>query len=145
MIAHTGVLVRDYKKAKKFYQQALKPLGYRMNMDFPKWKAAGFMEGGHTSFWISEKTPYAKTHVAFLAKSKAAVANFHRAAMRAGSKDNGAPGFRPDYGPNYYAAFVYDLDGNNIEACYFGARMPAAKKLAKKKSPARRASAKKGR
>jgi len=110
----------------------LKPLGYKMNMDFPQWKAAGYMEGGHTSFWVGQPKKFAPGHVAFLAKNKAAVALFHRAAMRAGGKDNGAPGFRPDYGPTYYAAFVHDLDGNNIEACYFGERAPSAKKSTKK-------------
>lgn len=144
MIAHTGVLVRDYKKSKKFYQACLKPLGYKMNMDFPQWKAAGFREGGHTSFWISQPKKFANTHLAFLAKNKAAVAAFHRAALRAGGKDNGAPGFRPDYGPTYYAAFVHDLDGNNIEACYFGERAPSApsslklRRASKKSSKKRR-------
>ena len=133
MIAHTGIMVRDYKKSKKFYQECLKPLGYKMNMDFPQWRAAGFMEGGHTSFWVGQPKKFAPSHVAFLAKNKAAVALFHRAAMRAGGRDNGAPGFRPDYGPTYYAAFVHDLDSNNVEACYFGERAPVAKKKSAKK------------
>ena len=133
MIAHTGIMVRDYKKSKKFYQECLKPLGYKMNMDFPQWKAAGFMEGGHTSFWVGQPKKFAPSHVAFLAKNKAAVPLFHRAARRAGGRDNGAPGFRPDYGPTYYAAFVHDLDSNNVEACYFGERAPVAKKKSAKK------------
>ncbi len=128
MIAHTGVMVRDYKMAKKFYQKALAPLGYKMTMDFPKWKAAGYKEGGHTSFWIGQPKRFAPGHIAFLAKSKAAVQKFYKAALAAGAKDNGTPGFRPDYGPTYYAAFVYDKDGNNIEACYFGERAPKKKK-----------------
>lgn len=127
-------MVRDYKKSKKFYQECLKPLGYKMTMDVPQWKAAGYMEGGHTSFWVNQPKKFAPSHVAFLAKNKVAVAAFHRAALRVGGKDNGAPGFRPDYGPTYYAAFVHDLDGNNIEACYFGERAPSAKKSTKKGS-----------
>lgn len=139
MIAHTGVSVKDYKKGKDFYQKALAPLGYRLKMDFPQWKAGGFMEGGHTSFWIGVRKSFAPSHTAFLAKNKASVHNFHKAALAAGAKDNGEPGFRPDYGPTYYAAFVLDPWGNNIEACYFGERMPAAKKAApaKKKAPAK--------
>lgn len=134
MIAHTGIMVRDYKSAKAFYQKVLAPLGYKMTMDMPKWKAAGYKEGGHTSFWIGEKKPMAHGHVAFLAKSKVAVQNFHKAALTAGGKDNGLPGFRPDYGPTYYAAFIHDKDGNNVEACYFGERAPSAKKAPAKKA-----------
>ena len=142
MIAHTGVTVRNYTKGKKFYQKALAPLGYKMTMDFPKWKAAGFKEGGHTSFWIGQRSRFAPSHVAFLARSKAAVQRFHRAARAAGAKDNGEHGFRPDYGPTYYAAFVLDADGNNIEACYFGERAPRARKAPKAKRGAKRASKK---
>jgi len=127
MIAHACITVREYKKAKKFYEKALAPLGYKMTMDVPKWKAAGYKEGGHTSFWMSEPKRFAPSHIAFLAKSKAAVQKFHAAALKAGAKDNGAPGFRPHYGPTYYAAFVHDADGNNVEACYFGERAPKTK------------------
>lgn len=153
MIAHTGVSVKDYQKGKHFYVLALRPLGYRLRMDFPKWKAAGFMERGHTSFWINEPKKFAPAHIAFLAGSKAAVGNFHKAALKAGAKDNGAPGFRPRYGPTYYAAFALDPWGNNIEACYFGerapkellAKKPAAKKKAAPKKPAAKRTAKKTR
>lgn len=135
MIAHTGLAVKDYKKGKQFYVACLAPLGYKLKMDYPQWKAAGFMEGGHTSFWIGERKQMVPAHTAFLAKSKAAVGNFHKAALKAGAKDNGGPGFRPDYGPTYYAAFILDPWGNNMEACYFGERAPAAKKAAKKSAP----------
>ena len=124
MLEHVTLLVRNYAKAKAFYKAALKPLGYKLTMDFPKYKAAGFKEGGHTSFWIAQKSKFAPTHVAFLAKSKKMVGDFHRATLKAGGKDHGSPGFRTEYGPDYYAAFVLDKDGNNIEACYFGARAP---------------------
>lgn len=122
MIAHTVLPVRNVAETKKFYAAALKPLGYKQSFDFGK--AIGYMEGGHTSFLISEEKKLFPGHVAFLAKSKKAVADFYKAAMKAGAKDNGGPGFRPDYGDTYYAAFVYDLDGHNIEACYFGAKAP---------------------
>lgn len=124
MIAHTGIATRDYKKAKKFYSAALKPLGYKLSMDFPKFKAAGFKEGGQTSFWIAQPKRFAPIHIAFIGKSKKAVQAFHKVALKAGGKDNGGPGFRTQYSPDYYAAFVLDADGNNIEACYFGARAP---------------------
>lgn len=119
MIEHISLAVRDYNKAKEFYSKALAPLGYVLNMDMPKYKAAGFMEGGHTSFWINQKANSQKGHVAFSGKDKEAVENFYKAALGAGGKDNGAPGYRKDYSPGYYAAFVHDADGNNIEAVWF--------------------------
>lgn len=136
MIAHTGLFVRDYKKGKAFYEKALKPLGYRVKRDFAEYKACGFMQGGQTDFWIGVPAAFAPIHVAFMARNKAAVAAFYKAALAAGGKDNGAPGFRTHYGPTYYAAFILDPWGNNIEACYFGERAPAAKKAAPaKKQP----------
>ena len=118
MIEHTSVPVTNFAKAKKFYLAALKPLGYKLTADYSP-EAAGFKEGGHTSFWIAKKkgkvTP---THLAFRAKSRKAVQAFHRSALKAGGKDNGGPGLR-DYGGIYYAAFVLDPDGNNIEAVVF--------------------------
>jgi predicted lactoylglutathione lyase len=122
MIEHVSIPVSDYQKSKKFYIQTLAPLGYANNMEFGE--AAGFMEGGHTSFWIAKKDTVVPSHVAFLAKSKEEVQKFHAAGIEAGGKDNGAPGFRTDYGDDYYAAFVLDPDGSNIEACYFGEKAP---------------------
>jgi len=90
-------------------------------MDYPG-EAAGFMEGGHTSLWITKKKKVEPIHVAFRAESKEAVGAFYEAGLEAGGKDNGAPGFRTDYGDDYYAAFIFDPDGNNIEACFFGAK-----------------------
>lgn len=117
MIEHTGIYVSDYKKAKKFYLSALKPLGYKLSMEYGE--AAGFMQGGHTDFWIVKKGRPQKSHVAFRAKNKKQVRDFHEAALRAGGKDNGKPGLRKDYSPTYYAAFIFDKDGNNIEAVCF--------------------------
>ena len=129
MIEHVSVPVGNYSKAKKFYSRAMKSLGYRLYRDYPKWKAGGYLEGGSTSLWIVEKkgkiTPI---HVAFNGKSKKAVQQFHAEALKAGGKDNGAPGFRLEYGSDYYAAFILDPYGNNIEACYFGEKAPKAKK-----------------
>ena len=117
MIEHTGIFVSNYKRAKEFYTKTLKPLGYKVSMEFGE--AAGFMEGGHTSFWITKKARVPQLHVAFHAKNKKAVRDFHEAAVRAGGKDNGKPGLRKDYSPDYYAAFILDKDGNNIEAVCF--------------------------
>ena len=119
MIAHATIAVSDYQKAKKFYQKALTPLGYKLTQNHPEWEAGGFMEGGHTSFWISRKSKVVGGHIAFEARSRQAVQKFYRSARAAGGRDNGAPGYRPDYWPGYYAAFVYDTDGNNVEAVWY--------------------------
>ncbi len=79
-------------------------------------KSAGFGPEGEPCLWIAEGTPAPKVHVALRGASRAAVAEFHAAALRAGAKDNGKPGPRADYGPTYWAAFVLDPDGNNLEA-----------------------------
>ncbi len=116
MLEHVGVPISDFKKAKKFYLAALTPLGYKLTQEYSP-EAAGFKEGGHTSFWISKKKgKITAIHVAFLAKNKKRVDEFYKAAIKAGGKDNGEPGERKGYG---YAAFVYDPDGNNIEAVVF--------------------------
>lgn len=115
MLEHVSVPVAHFAKSKAFYIAALKPLGYKLTKDYSP-EAAGFFEGGHTSFWISKKKPAGGVHVAFLAKNREAVRKFHAAALKAGGQDNGAPGRREGYG---YAAFVFDPDGNNIEAVLF--------------------------
>jgi catechol 2,3-dioxygenase-like lactoylglutathione lyase family enzyme len=123
MIDHIGYAVSEYEKSKAFYTQALAPLGYVLIMevaaeDNPSGApAAGFGEGGKPDFWIGGEGKLEKpVHVAIVAKDRASVDAFHRAALAAGGKDNGKPGLRPHYHPNYYAAFVFDLDGHNIEA-----------------------------
>jgi catechol 2,3-dioxygenase-like lactoylglutathione lyase family enzyme len=116
MIAHTSLTVSDYRKSKAFYVAALAPLGYRNNMEHGS--AGGFNDGKNTDFWISEEESVIPLHLAFLARSAQQVRDFHQAALGAGAKDNGAPGYR-DYSPGYYAAFVLDPDGNNIEAVWF--------------------------
>ena len=126
MIAHTGILVSNYPKAKEFYIKALAPLGYVQNMEYGE--AAGFMEGGHTSFWIGKKDERAPGHVAFEAKSKEEVDAFYREALAAGGVDNGAPGYRKEYWPDYYAAFILDADRNNIEVVYYDYEAAGEKK-----------------
>lgn len=119
MIAHATILVRDYDTAKEFYTKALAPLGYTLNMDHPEWKSGGFSDGKNTDFWISASGEFAKSHIAFAAKDKEEVQAFYDAALATGGEDNGAPGYRKEYWPGYYAALVHDTDGNNIEAVFF--------------------------
>lgn len=122
MIDHTGVAVSDPQKSRTFYEQALAPLGYKVLMEIPKEVTGGkvvlgFGEPDKPDFWIHEGTPQTPPiHVAFRAKTRADVDAFYKAAMAAGGRDNGAPGPRPHYHPNYYGAFVLDPDGHNIEA-----------------------------
>jgi catechol 2,3-dioxygenase-like lactoylglutathione lyase family enzyme len=111
MIDHVTVNVSDFERAKRFYTQALEPLGYAVDMELPG--AVGFASSeGTTEFWIGSNPP----HVAFSAPDRAAVDAFHEAALAAGGTDNGAPGLRPHYHESYYAAYVRDPDGNHIEA-----------------------------
>ena len=116
MIAHTTLHVTDYPKSKTFYTDVLASLGYRNNMEFGE--SAGFTDGKSTDFWIAKETQVVPTHLAFQASSRKQVEDFHQAALAAGAKDNGKPGYR-DYWPGYYAAFALDPDGNNIEAVWF--------------------------
>jgi len=124
MIEHVSVPISDYKKSKRFYVAALKPLDYMLQRDYPG-EAAGFCEGESTSFWIVTKERKVQPiHVALRAPSKKAVQRFYTEALKAGGTDNGGPDFRRQYGDDYYAAFVLDPDGNNIEACFFGETAP---------------------
>jgi catechol 2,3-dioxygenase-like lactoylglutathione lyase family enzyme len=116
MIAHTTLAVSDYPASKSFYSSVLTPLGYQNNMEFGQ--SAGFNDGKNTDFWITKENSVVPTHVAFKAKGRRQVEAFYKAALAAGAKDNGGPGYR-DYSPGYYAAFALDPDGNNIEAVWF--------------------------
>src|SRR6185436_465445 len=123
MIDHVGFPVSDYARAKAFYTKALAPLGYGLVMEVDAKQteagapAAGFGIAGKPDFWIGGEGGLQKPlHVAIVSKDRAGVDAFHKAALAAGGKDNGAPGLRPHYHPNYYGAFVLDPDGHNIEA-----------------------------
>jgi catechol 2,3-dioxygenase-like lactoylglutathione lyase family enzyme len=123
MIDHVGFPVKDYAKSVAFYRAALAALGYSVIMEVPGDKtesyaaAAGFGADGKPDFWIGgEGGLTGVLHVAIVAKSRAAVDAFHKTALAAGGRDNGTPGLRPHYHPDYYAAFVLDPDGHNIEA-----------------------------
>jgi catechol 2,3-dioxygenase-like lactoylglutathione lyase family enzyme len=115
MIDHVTATVSDIEQAKNFYSQALAPLGYSVQAEFPD--AAGFGSGeGIPDFWLGSSPDRGAAHIAFTAKDRATVDAFFEAATSAGGKDNGAPGLRPHYHENYYAAYAHDADGNNIEA-----------------------------
>jgi catechol 2,3-dioxygenase-like lactoylglutathione lyase family enzyme len=122
MIDHTGVIVSNYEKSRAFYEAALAPLGFVKVLEFPAAvtghaDVAGFGEAPKAEFWISRGTPnQPPIHIAFRVASRAVVEAFYRAAIEAGGRDNGAPGIRAHYHPNYYGAFVLDPDGHNIEA-----------------------------
>jgi catechol 2,3-dioxygenase-like lactoylglutathione lyase family enzyme len=122
MLDHIGLSVADIERARVFYEAALKPLGLGAIMEVTAEETggdahAGFGENDKAFFWIGTGAkPRGGTHVAFTAKTRAEVEAFYRAALAAGGRDNGAPGLRPEYHPNYYGAFVFDPDGNNIEA-----------------------------
>jgi catechol 2,3-dioxygenase-like lactoylglutathione lyase family enzyme len=127
MIDHVGFPVSDYERSKAFYARALAPLGYTLIKEYNGDKtesgasAAGFGADGKPDFWIGgEGGLTGVLHVAIVAKDRAAVDTFYRAALAAGGKDNGPPGLRPQYHPNYYGAFVLDPDGHNVEAVCHG-------------------------
>lgn len=122
MIDHIGFAVSDMNHAKAFYIAALKPLGIGVIMEITAEQTgadahAGFGADNKAFFWIGTGAkPKGGAHVAFVAQTRTQVDSFHRAALAAGGRDNGAPGPRPHYHPHYYGAFVLDPDGNNIEA-----------------------------
>jgi catechol 2,3-dioxygenase-like lactoylglutathione lyase family enzyme len=123
MIDHIGVAVSDYARSKAFYEGVLAQLGAALVMEVtPDMTGdgsshAGFGRKGKPTFWISPSTAsITHSHVALAADSREQVDAFHRAAMAAGARDNGAPGLRPHYHADYYGAFVLDPDGHNIEA-----------------------------
>jgi catechol 2,3-dioxygenase-like lactoylglutathione lyase family enzyme len=115
MLDHIGLRVSDYAASKRFFERALAPLGYEVMMEFGG-ATAGFGAAGKPDFWISAGSAGTPVHIAFASPDRASVDAFHEAALAAGARDNGAPGLRPQYHPHYYGAFVYDRDGNNIEA-----------------------------
>jgi catechol 2,3-dioxygenase-like lactoylglutathione lyase family enzyme len=121
MIDHVGFPVSDYPRSKMFYEQALTPLGYTLIMEVQQdandQPAAGFGIGSKPDFWIGGEGGLNRAvHIAVAARDRASVDAFYKAALAAGGKDNGRPGLRPHYHPNYYGAFVLDPDGHNIEA-----------------------------
>ena len=125
-LSHVGIPVSNIERSRAFYEAALAPLGMKVTQTFGPDRtesggtAIGFGgEGEQGLFWIGDNEATGEgLHIAFDAASREQVDEFHKAALGAGGTDNGAPGPRPHYGPNYYAAFVFDPDGANIEAVY---------------------------
>jgi len=116
MIDHLTLPVKDLEKSIEFYTAALAPLGYQAGHNIPK-KFQAFHFNGKPEFWlaVTKQKKFAPVHVAF-ATSQDRVEPFYQGALEAGGTDNGAPGLRSEYHPNYYGAFVLDPDGHNIEA-----------------------------
>jgi len=119
MLDHVSIGVSDIKRAGKFYDAVLKPLGYTRLSDGDS--ALGYGEKGSFLWLLAAKKPVkpdmeSGLHFCFVAKDRAGVDAFHAAALKLGGKDNGKPGVREDYSPKYYAAFVVDPDGYRIEA-----------------------------
>ena len=130
MLDHLEIHVSDFERSRAFYLSALAPLGYVARKTLPTGTGFGVGEAGEAAdagdpggeFWIHQGTPSTpRVHVAFRARNRDEVEAFHRAALAAGGRDNGGPGVRPKYHPNYYGAFILDPDGYNVEAVYHGA------------------------
>ena len=122
MIDHLGISVRDYAASKDFYLKALAPLGIGIVMNVPKERTGGpsdytgFGAAQKPFFWISQGAAPGAMHLCFTASRRAEVDEFYKAAIAAGARDNGPPGIRAHYHPNYYGAFVIDINGINLEA-----------------------------
>jgi catechol 2,3-dioxygenase-like lactoylglutathione lyase family enzyme len=122
MIDHVGVAIIDAGRSKAFYDAALAPIGITMIMEVPAsvtesgGTACGYGKDGKPFFWFGDNEKVGKGfHIAFAVDKRELVDAFHKAALAAGGKDNGAPGLRPHYHANYYGAFVHDPDGHNVE------------------------------
>jgi catechol 2,3-dioxygenase-like lactoylglutathione lyase family enzyme len=138
MLDHVMLRVKDYAESKRFYDAVLGTLGYRMLMEFGE---GGGYGDEKPEFWIgAAPDPHPRMHIAFTAKSRAQVHAFHAKALELGAQDNGAPGLRPEYHPNYYGAFVIDPNGHNIEAVIHTPEKPErqATKTARKKTSAKK-------
>ena len=116
MFDHIGLRVKNLSASVAFYRSALEPLGHEVTSQSDG--MAGFGSGGATGLWLSHAPDAGKrgAHLAFVATDRAAVEHFYKNGIAAGGRDNGAPGLRADYGPSYFAAFLVDPDGNNVEA-----------------------------
>jgi catechol 2,3-dioxygenase-like lactoylglutathione lyase family enzyme len=114
VIDHLALAVRDLDASRRFYKKALRPLGYEVASESDSF--CGFGNQGGITLVLRPGAPAGRIHFAFPSVDRQSVDAFHQAAVAAGGRDNGPPGIRPDYHENYYAAFVEDPDGNNVEA-----------------------------
>jgi len=122
MLDHIGIKCSDLSRSRSFYDNALAPLGFALSMHVTREMTGdgtehlGYGTKEQPFFWLSQGKSQVGVHIAFSAADRKAIDAFYKAALAAGGKDNGAPGLRPHYHPNYYGAFVLDPDGNNVEA-----------------------------
>ena len=115
IIDHIGIAVTDYPGSVDFYSKVLAPLGIVKIMEIHGW--AGMGKNGKPDFWFGAHTePQRPMHIAFRAENRKQVDDFYETAIKAGAKDNGKPGIRKEYHPDYYGAFVIDINGHNLEA-----------------------------
>ena len=125
MIDHANLSVADYPRSKAFYAAALAPLGFALKAESAEEGVAGF-GAAYPAFWVAAGGAHAPPlHIAFRAANRSQVDAFYQAALGAGGRGNGPPGLRPHYHANYYAAFVFDPDGHNIEAVRHAPGQPA--------------------
>jgi catechol 2,3-dioxygenase-like lactoylglutathione lyase family enzyme len=139
MIDHVSVRVQDFGRLLAFYREALAPIGYQVIMEYPG--AVGLGADGKPDLWLMQTEQQLNpTHVALSSASRGPIDAFHAAGLAAGGTDNGPPGLREDYHPTYYAAFVRDPEGNNIEVvCHAAPGAPkAARPAAKGKAKAKK-------
>lgn len=113
MYDHIGLKVKDLARSTAFYEATLAALGHTLCYRDETWRGFGPKSPG---FYLSQGVAGKGSHIAFTAASRTAVDRFHKEGLGAGGRDNGKPGLRVDYGPRYYAAFLIDPDGNNVEA-----------------------------
>ena len=115
MIDHIKIYVNDIEESKEFYLKALEPIHYKLMVDMSEYKAVGLGSEGVPSTWLHGTGCKQPTHIAWTAETREQVDVFHKAAVEAGGKDNGAPGIREEYHKDYYGAFIIDPNGHNIE------------------------------
>lgn len=122
MLDHVGIHCANLEASRAFYDKALAPLGFSLSMHVTREMTGdgtehlGYGTKEKPFFWLSPGKPEGGIHIAFAAADRRSIDAFYKAALAAGGKDNGAPGLRPHYHPDYYGAFVLDPDGNNVEA-----------------------------
>jgi catechol 2,3-dioxygenase-like lactoylglutathione lyase family enzyme len=139
LLDHISVAVRDMRQARAFYEPALGAIGMKVNLDFSS--AVGLGSRDENIFWlVRDKKAAGHGHYALRVEHHWEVDAFHEAALAAGGKDNGKPGPRPNYGPHYYAAFVKDREGNNIEVVSYARDGANGRTRAPARRPARRSS-----
>jgi len=124
MLDHVSLPASNLERSKRFYEQALSPLGYELVMEHHI-SGVGFGQSDKPDFWIRQGEVGAAVHVAFASEDRATVDAFHEGAIAAGGHDNGQPGLRPEYHSTYYGAYVVDPAGNNIEAVCHGPQQEA--------------------